>query len=119
MHQVVVGVPAEGLAEANAARCVAAAKHLRWDGERLFIKGHDGEAIWVGPWRERKGLINAMATELGFPGGKRLYALAKIKYYWTSMLRDCIRWCSEAHPNQVEATNFKPPAHLNPTKKDT
>ncbi len=39
MHQVVTGVPAEGVSEANAARCVAAAKHLRWDGERLFIKG--------------------------------------------------------------------------------
>jgi hypothetical protein len=62
MHHVVIGVPAEGLSEANVARCAAAARHLRWDGERLFIKGQDGEERWVVPWRERKELIKWMAT---------------------------------------------------------
>ena len=62
MHRVVIGVQAEGLSEANEARCAAAARHLRWDGERLFIKGQDGEERWVVPWRERRELIKAMAT---------------------------------------------------------
>ena len=51
------------------------------------------------PWKDRRELIRAMATELGFPGGRRLYELAKTRYYWTSMVRDCVKWCAEAEPN--------------------
>lgn len=48
-----------------------------------------------------------------------MYQLAKARYYWTSMQRDCIKWCSESGPNQVEASSFKPPPHLHPTHKAT
>lgn len=81
MHQVVIGAPEMGLSEANKVRCRASASHLRWDGDRLFIKGNRGEECHVIPWKDRKKLIRDMAAEIGFPGGKRLYQLAKVKYY--------------------------------------
>ena len=71
------------------------------------------------PRCDRRGLVQRLAAELGFPGGKRLYQLAKVRYYWTSMLRDCIAWCQQMEPCQIEATRFRPPPHLHPTKKDT
>jgi hypothetical protein len=61
MHHVVIGVPAEGLLETNAARCAAADNYLRWDGEHLFIKVQDGEERWVVPWPERRELVKYMA----------------------------------------------------------
>ena len=83
------------------------------------MRGRDGEERLVVPWCDRKHLVRELAAQLGFPGGKRLQALAKVRYYWTSMQRDIITWCKEAEPNQVEATSFKPPPHLHPTNKAT
>jgi hypothetical protein len=85
MHRVVVGVHAAGISEANRERCEAAAAHFRWDGGRLHVRGQDGGERLVVPWGERRGLVRKLAEQLGFPGGKRLYALAKERYYWTSM----------------------------------
>ena len=99
MHQVVIGTPLMSISPANEARCIDAAKHLRWSGDQLFIRGQGGEERLVVPWKDRRKLIKDMAGQLGFPGGKRLYQLAKARYYWTSMQRDCIRWCSELAPN--------------------
>ena len=85
MHQVVVGVPLDGVNHQNQLRCEAAAQHLRWDGENLYIRGKDGTERSVVPWADRRELVKELASQLGFPGGKRLYELAKIRYYWTSM----------------------------------
>jgi hypothetical protein len=76
MHQVVIGVPLDGVNHQN---------QLRWDGENLYIRGKDGTERSVVPWADRRELVKELATQLGFPGGKRLYELAKIRYYWTSM----------------------------------
>ena len=116
---MVVGVPRPGEDEATVQRCQAAAQHFRWDGERLFVRGRDGEERQVVPWCDRKALVRELAAQLGFPGGKRLYQLAKTRFYWVSMLRDCTAWCTEAAPNQVESLRFKPPRHLHPTHKAT
>lgn len=43
MYQVVVGVSIPGATEAVRRRCEAAAEHFRWNGEKLFIRGQDGE----------------------------------------------------------------------------
>jgi hypothetical protein len=43
MHQVVVGVEAADISMQNAEHCKAAAQHLRWDGERLWVRGREGE----------------------------------------------------------------------------
>ncbi len=85
MHQVVTGVPADGITTMNRARCEVAAQHLRWDGSRLYIRGRDGEERQVVPWCDRRRLVADLAAQLGFPGGKRLYQLARARYYWTSM----------------------------------
>ena len=69
-------------------------------------------------WSRRKALVKEAAAQLGFPGGKRLYPLLKVRYYWAGMLRDCVQWCTVAPPNQVEQLKFKPPKHLHPTSKN-
>jgi hypothetical protein len=115
MHQVVIGVPQHDISTHNQERCEAAALHLRWDGQQLYIRGRDGTERVVVPWCDRRELVRELATQLGFPGGKRLYELAKVGYYWTSMQRDVVTWCTHSQPNQVEAAKFKPPPHLHPT----
>ena len=57
-----VGVPAAGVTEANAERCEAAARHLRWDGEQLHIRGKDGTERVVVPWVDRKKLVRQLAA---------------------------------------------------------
>jgi Integrase zinc binding domain len=99
MHQVVIGVPQHDISSQNQERCEAAAEHLRWDGENLFIKGKDGMERRVVPWCDRRKLVRKLASQMGFPGGKRLYPLARERYYWTSMQRDIITWCTEGAPN--------------------
>ena len=78
-------MPKEGVSDKNRERCEAAAAHLRWDGESLFIRGKDGMERRVVPWCDRRPLVEKLAAELGFPGGRRLYPLAQERYYWTSM----------------------------------
>jgi hypothetical protein len=112
MHQVVVGVARPGVDDVTKARCEAAARHFRWDGEKLHIRGQDGMEREVVPWGRRKRLVREVAAQLGFPGGKRLYPLLKVRYYWVAMQRDCIAWCTEVEPNQVEQLKFRPPSHL-------
>lgn len=119
MHQVVVGTHLPNITEQNKQRCITAAQHIRWDGDKLYIRGWEGTERLVVPWCDRKALVTNLAAQLGFPGGKRLYTLAKERYYWTSMQRDIVAWCTASQPNQVEATNFKPPPHLHPTEKAT
>ena len=55
-------MPAAGVTEANAERCEAAARHLRWDGEQLHIRGKDGTERVVVPWVDRKKLVRQLAA---------------------------------------------------------
>ena len=57
MHQVVIGVPQEGISTQNQERCTIVAQHLRWDGDKLHIKGKDGCERWVVPWCDRRKLV--------------------------------------------------------------
>ena len=62
MHQVVIGVPKSGISTQNEERCTAAAQHLRWDGDKLHIKGKDGCERLVVPWCDRRKLVHDLAA---------------------------------------------------------
>ena len=62
MHQVVIGVPKHIISSQNSERCEAAAEHLRWDGENLFIKGKDSMERRVVPWCDRRKLVRKLAA---------------------------------------------------------
>lgn len=85
MFRVVIGVNEPSVNTGIATRCDNAAHFLRWDGERLWIRGVDGGEREFAPFCERRSLIRKLAVELGFPGGQRLYELAKTRWYWPKM----------------------------------
>lgn len=117
MYRVVIGVADPNASPVVRQRCEAAAAFVRWDGDRLWIRGGDSIEREVVPFCDRRALVARLATELGFPGGKRLYQLAKVRFYWAHMLRDCVAWCKLHDTNYVEGARFKPPPHLHPTDK--
>ena len=55
---------------------------------------------------------------MGYPGGRRLYALLKTRWYWPWMVSDCVELCSAALPFAIEHAKFVSPTYLLPTRKD-
>ena len=57
-------------------------------------------------------------ASLGYPGGRRLYALLKTWWYWPRMVSDCVELYSAALLFALEHTKFMSPTYLLPTRKD-
>ena len=85
MYRVSVGVCHPEWPPAVSMRCDAAARFLRWDGEKLWIQGEPGTEREIVPPGDRKELVKTTAQQLGYPGGRRLYALLRERYYWAAM----------------------------------
>ena len=55
---------------------------------------------------------------MGYPGGHRLYALLKTRWYWPRMISDCVEDFSKALPFALEHAKFMSPTYLLPTRKN-
>ena len=106
-----------GTSPAAARRLVAAGEHLFWDGARLWYTVGDWEREVPPRWRRRQ-LVDEAQASLGYPGGRRLYALLKTRWYWPRMVSDCVELCSAALPFALEHAKFTSPTYLIPTRKD-
>ncbi len=61
--------------------------------------------------------MESIAATLGYPGGERLYHFLKYRYHWAALKLDCVRWCKNMRPQQLENSHWKPPPYLQPSKK--
>ena len=117
MIYVATGRLPDDLPVAKAQRLIAAGEHLVWEPERLWFCVEDWERQVPARWH-RCGLEEEVQASLGYPGGRRVYALLRVKWYWPCMVSDCVQWCSATIPYALEHAQFKNPLYLFPTRKD-
>ena len=67
---------------------------------------------------KREEIVKVTASQLGFPGGRQVYALLKTRYHWYRMLLDCLHICVSLVAVQLEEAKFCPLHCLLPMAKD-
>ena len=98
MYLVATGKLPKGVSEVDTLCLTDAASNLQWDGARLWFIGNNNFKHQIPSRWHRRLLMRDIFSRLGYRGGRHLYALLKVVWYWKDMLTDCIQVCKDALP---------------------